>query len=198
MTDCGCEFEPTNDDERHTLVIVLVINAAMFLIEFTGGIWADSMGLIADSLDMFADASVYGISLFAIGRSIEVRNRAAMGSGIFQIILGLGVFIAVVNRFVFGAEPLGVAMMLMGLVALAANGTCLGLLYKHRHGDVNMRASWIFSTNDVIANVGVILSGGLVWLLDSMWPDLVIGSIIAAVVIRGGSKIIREVNKSCY
>ena len=50
-----------NDAERKTLWIVLWINALMFVVELTLGLWAQSTGLIADSLDMLADASVYGI-----------------------------------------------------------------------------------------------------------------------------------------
>ena len=81
-------------------------------------------------------------------------------------------------------------MMGMGLVALIANVACLVILAKHRDGGAHMRASWIFSTNDVIANTGVILSGVLVLLLGSAVPDLVIGTLISVVVVRGGFKIL--------
>jgi cation diffusion facilitator family transporter len=192
MPNCECDFEAKSDAERRTLVAVLTINVVMFLAEFLVGVFADSTGLTADSLDMFADASVYAISLYAVGRDQTIRSRAAIGSGIFQIVLGLGVLLDVCRRFFIGGEPVSIAMMAMGLVALAANATCLSLLAKHRHGDVNLRASWIFSTNDVIANVGVIVSGGLVWLTASRFPDLVIGLVIALLVVRGGARIISE------
>lgn len=61
-----------------------------------------------------------------------------------------------------------------------------------RQGDVNMRASWIFSKNDVIANLSVIISGGIVALTGSRYPDLVIGFMIAVLVARGGFQILRE------
>ena len=191
--DCDCGFEAKNAAERRTLVIVLAVNAVMFLAEFTVGIFAVSVGLTADSLDMFADASVYAISLYAVGRAASIRHRAAFASGLFQIVLGVGVLVEVVRRFVIGSEPLSGAMIAMGIVALVANGICLLLLAKHRHGDVNLWASWIFSTNDVIANAGVIVSGILVWLTHSRYPDLVIGFVIAALVVRGGLRIISEV-----
>lgn len=191
MSDCGCEFEARNAAERKTLIAVLVINALMFVTEFSVGLVADSTGLTADSLDMLADAMVYAISLFAIGRSGKTRRRAAFGSGLFQIALALGVLFEVIRRFIVGSEPVSGLMMSLGGVALVANVACLFLLAKHRNGDVNLRASWIFSTNDVIANVGVILSGGLVLLLGSRIPDLIIGGIISAVVLRGGVKILR-------
>ena len=192
MAECGCEFEVTDDAQRQTLRVVLAINAVMFVAEMTTGLLADSTGLIADSLDMLADASVYAISLFAVGRAAKVRRGAATASGVLQIALGGGVLIEVVRRFYFGAEPIGWTMIYIASTALVANAVCLRLLWKHRGGDVNFRASYIFSANDVIANIGVIVSGALVVLTGSPIPDLLIGIIIAAVVLNGGVKILRE------
>ncbi len=172
MANCGCEFEATNDEQRKTLRLVLAVNAIMFMVEITIGILAESTGLAADSLDMLADASVYAVSLYAVGRAASVKRTAATASGLLQIILGVGILIEACRRCFFGGEPVGVAMIAMGCVAFAANALCLWLLAKHRHGDVNFRASWIFSANDVIANAGVIASGILVVALGSQVPDL--------------------------
>ncbi len=192
MSDCGCHFEASNARERKTLIAVLLINAFMFVAEFTLGLWADSTGLVADSLDMLADAAVYAISFYAVGRSAKTRGRAALGSGIFQILLALGVLTDVIRRFMVGSDPVSGLMIGVGSAALVANVACLFLLAKHRKGDVNLRASWIFSTNDVIANTGVIVSGVLVWLTASRYPDLVIGLVISLFVLTGGIRIIRD------
>lgn len=192
MADCGCDFEATNEQERRTLIAVLAINFVMFLVEAVAGWLAESTGLTADSLDMLADAGVYAISLVAIGRAAYFRTNAALASGIFQVLLGLAVLLDVLRRYLIGSEPAGDVMMSIGLLALLANVWCLILLAKHRHGEVNMRASWIFSTNDVVANTGVILSGGLVALTASRLPDLIIGLIISVVVVTGGVRIIRD------
>lgn len=184
-------MQANNARERKTLQIVLGINALMFVVELGLGLVAQSTGLIADSLDMFADASVYAISLYAVGRSDSLQHRAATLSGVVQILLALLVLVDVLRRFVYGSEPVSMLMMSVGLAALIANAICLSLISKHRDGGVHMRASVIFSTNDVIANIGVIVSGALVWALGSRLPDLVIGLVIAAVVLRGGWVICR-------
>ncbi|PTQ87330.1 cation transporter [Nitrosomonas ureae] len=191
MSGCGCEMETRNDQERKTLMIVLGINASMFVFEFTLGLLAESTGLIADSLDMFADASVYSISLYAVGKSTILKDRAARLSGVVQIALALLVLIDVLWKFILGSEPISILMMSVGVIALIANSICLLLISKHRGGDIHMRASLIFSKNDVIANVGVIFSGILVWALDSRYPDLVIGLIISVIVLRGGIHILK-------
>ncbi|MDD2701349.1 MAG: cation transporter [Sideroxydans sp.] len=193
MAGCGCEMEARNEQERRTLRIVLGINALMFVFEIVLGWLAQSTGLIADSLDMLADALVYAISLYAVGRADALKDRAATLSGVLQMGLAVLVLADVLRRFIYGSEPVSMLMMSVGAVALVANSICLMLIAKHRDGGVHMRASLIFSANDVIANLGVIVSGGLVWLLGSRFPDLAIGFIIAGLVLYGGIRILREV-----
>ncbi|UCH41666.1 MAG: cation transporter [Gammaproteobacteria bacterium] len=192
MSDCDCGLDQAEKLEKKTLIALLAVNAVMFLAEVIFGWIAESTGLIADSLDMLADAGVYGLSLYAVGRGIQKQASAAGISGILQIILGAGVLIEVLRRFLFGSEPESVLMMAVGSVALVANVYCLMLIARHRNAGVHMRASWIFSTNDVIANLGVIISGSLVWFFGSRYPDLIVGAIISIVVVRGGIKILRE------
>jgi Co/Zn/Cd efflux system component len=195
MSDCGCEFEARNREERRTLTLLLLINAFMFVFECVAAILAHSAGLLADSFDMFADAAVYGVSLYAIGRSQRLKARAAKMSGIVEIVLGVGVILEVARRMLLGSSPEGMFMVWVGALALAANLSCVALLAKHRKGEVHMRASWIFSTNDVLANIGVMLSGVLVAYTASSLPDLVIGAAISALIIWGGITILREAGK---
>lgn len=192
MSGCGCEMEARNEQERKTLLLVLGINAFMFLFEMAIGLLAQSTGLIADSLDMLADASVYAISLYAVGKSAALQIKSAKLSGFAQIFLSLFVLADVLRRFILGSDPVSALMMGVGAIALVANAICLSLIAKHRDGGVHMRASLIFSKNDVIANLGVISAGALVWALDSRYPDLGIGSVIAIIVFRGGLQILKE------
>lgn len=189
-TDLG-ELPSDEMAEGSTLRWLLSINAAMFFVEFTAGIVAQSTGLIADSLDMFADAAVYAISLYAVGKAASVKLGAAHLSGWLQLALAAGVFAEVARRFVFGSDPEPPYMIAVAALALAANVACMYLIARHRKGGAHMRASWIFSTNDVIANLGVIAAGVLVAWTGSRLPDLVIGAVIAAVVLFGAMRILR-------
>jgi len=192
MSDCECDIEVKNSEQSRVLIQLLAVNGVMFFVEIIAGIMGNSTALIADSLDMLADASVYAIGLYAVGRSLLVKAKAAHLSGIFQVLLGLGVLFDIVRRFIVGSEPESILMMTVGAVALVANTLCLVLIYKHRQGEVHMRASWIFSKNDVFANLGVISGGVLVAWLGSPWPDLIIGLVIAAIVVRGGLHIMND------
>lgn len=195
MSNCGCEVTLKNNEQKRVLYWLLAINAVLFVAEFGIGWFAQSTALIADSLDMLADAVVYAIGLYAVGRAAHHKARAAMLSGYFQMALGLLITADIVRRAYVGSEPASGLMMVMGSVALVGNVICLVLIQKHRHGDVNMRASWIFSSNDVIANAGVIVSGALVGWLNARWPDMVIGCIIVVIVLRGAQMILKDARK---
>lgn len=192
MANCDCNIEIKDRQQRKTLIILLLINGAMFVVELVTGLIADSTGLIADAFDMLADAMVYAIGLYAVGKTIADKARAALWSGIFQLLLGLGVMADVLRRLFLGSAPDSLMMMGIGVLALAANVTCLSLINSHKQGEVHMRASWLFSRNDVIANLGVMTGGLLVMLLHSPYPDLIIGTAIALLVTYGGKQIIHD------
>ena len=181
----------TSGPEVAALKIVLGINAGMFFVEFIGAYLADSTGLLADSLDMFADAAVYGIALYGAARSESGQHAAARLSGCVQLVLALSAFSEVIRRAFFGSEPEASTMALVAVVALVANVTCMWLLARHRDGGAHMKASWIFTTNDVIANLGVIVAAALVTVSGSSLPDLIVGAAIAAVVLSGAVRILR-------
>lgn len=177
--------------EARVLKQLLAINALMFVLEIGVGLWAQSTGLIADALDMFADAAVYGLALYAVGRSDALKARAAHLAGWLQLGLALLTLAEVLRRFVFGSEPVSALMMGMGGVALIANAACLILIARQRQAGAHMQASYIFSSSDVIANAGVILAGALVAWTGSRHPDMVIGLVITGVVMNGARRILR-------
>ena len=185
------DAERMDHREARILKWLLAINAIMFVLEMTVGWLAQSAGLIADSLDMFADAAVYGLALYAVGHSARMKLRAAHFAGWLQLALALFALSEVVRRYLFGSEPASTLMMIFGLIALCANVLCLVLIARSKDSGAHMKASWIFSANDVIANVGVIVAGFLVAWTGSRYPDLIIGLVIGFVVLNGARKILR-------
>lgn len=191
--DTGKTDFAEHTSQRKLLWTVLSINFAFFVIEMTTGLISRSMGLVADSLDMLADAFVYGISLMAVGRSLTRKKTVARIAGYFQITLAVVGFLEVIRRFA-GAEqiPGYTTMIVVSVFALIANSICLYLLQKSKSKEeAHMKASLIFTSNDVIINLGVIAAGLLVLWLKSGIPDLVIGTIVFALVIQGAVRILK-------
>jgi cation diffusion facilitator family transporter len=177
--------------QARTLRLVLGINAAMFVVEFGAGWFAQSAGLIADSLDMLADAFVYGLSLVAVFSSAAGQVRTAALSGVFQLALGAAALLEVTRRFLVGSTPQPGYMIPVAVVALVANAVCLRVVARHRDEGVHMRASYIFSQNDVLANLAVIVSGVLVAITATPLWDLAAGAGIGLLVLSGGIRILR-------
>lgn len=194
--DCGADLAHANRHERRVLIIVLLINAGMFIAEFSAGLVGGSTALLADSLDMLADALVYALGLFAIGRAVHWRVRAALTSGLFQLLLGIGVAVEALSKTLANGLPDVATMGLFGVIALLANTLCFMLLTRFRDGDINLRATWICSRNDMIGNIGVLLAAVLVSWSGLPLPDIVIGLVIAAVVIHSAWRIVQEAGKS--
>lgn len=182
--------KPTS--QRRVLWTILTINFTFFVIEMTTGLISKSMGLVADSLDMLADSFVYGISLIAVGASTTKKKKIARLAGYFQIILALIGFMEVLRRF-FGAERLPdfSTMIIVSIFALIANGICLYLLQKSKSKEAHMQASMIFTSNDIIINLGVIMAGLLVLWSNSGTPDLIIGAIVFILVVQGALRILK-------
>ncbi len=182
----------TDTADRKRLWIVLVINLSFFVLEMFTGVISRSMGLVADSLDMLADSLVYGLSLWAVGAAVTRKKRVARMSGYFQATLAFIGLFEVIRRFVSYEEvPDFRIMIIVSLMALVANAISLYIIQKSRGSGVHMKASIIFTANDVIINTGVILAGILVLLTNSKYPDLIIGSIVFLVVIRGAVRILK-------
>lgn len=192
MSGCGCEVELKDNQQKTVLYWLLAINAIMFVFEIGFGWISESTALIADSLDMLADAIVYAIALYAVGKSIKHKANAALVSGYCQLALGVLILLDIGRRLFGESEPHSWFMISVGMVALVANVICLILIRKHNNDEVHMRASWIFSANDVIANLGVIIAGVLVMTLEQRWPDIVIGSIISVLILRGAYRILTD------
>lgn len=172
--------------------MVLVINIGQCAGGVSVGIWASSTALIAAALDNLADASVYAVSLYAVGRAAVIKVRAARLSGWLLIALSFALAVEVLRRYFGGEPPLGPAMMVMAAVNAALNLVCLRLLKRHKGDDVNFKASAIFTSNDSIVNLAIVLSGALVMWWDSNLPDLVLGLIVAVIAANGGREILAE------
>lgn len=178
--------------QGRVLVIVLVVNALMFCVEFGGGLLAGSTALLADSLDMLGDSFVYGFSLYVLHRSSIWRARAALAKGGVMAAFGVGVLVEAVWSLRAGVPPVVPTMAAIGTLALLANTFCFALLWRHRADDINLRSTWLCSRNDLIANGSVLVAAFLVAWSGTLWPDLIVGLGIAALFLKTSSSVLRD------
>lgn len=196
MDDC-CEHKAEEltllrGEHRKVLVLVLAINAVLFIVEAAAGLLAQSTALLADSLDMLGDALVYGFSLYVLWRSAEWKAAAAVVKGIVMALFGAGVLVEAAYKLVAGVVPAAETMGIVGLAVLLGNGICFLLLWRHRADDLNMRSTWLCSRNDIVANVAVLAAAGGVAYFRSFWPDVIVGAAIAGLFLRTAWTVLQE------
>ena len=198
MSDCcaskGTELErlAQQADQRRVLVIVMALNAFMFVAEFTAGLIAGSAALMADSVDMLADATVYGVSLYAINKSTRWKAGATVAKGLFMMALGFGVLVQIGVKLETGVPPSSTLMLAFGSLALVVNLYCLRLMWRFRKLDVNMSSTVECSRNDALANAGVLIAAAAVALTDSFWPDIIVAAAIAGLFLRSAIRMLGE------
>ena len=148
--------------------------------------------MVADSLDMFADAIVYGLALFVVGKMLAQKRKIATLSGYLQLVLAIFGFVEVIRKFINNSKiPDFKVMMIVSLFALVGNVVTLYLLQKSKSKEPHMKASMIFTSTDVIVNAGVLIAGAIVYFTASNLADLIIGTIIFAFVGFSSYRILK-------
>jgi cation diffusion facilitator family transporter len=196
MNDCcadkTCIIDRFRERQTATLRVVLLVNAAMFVVEIVSGLLAGSVALLADSLDMLGDALVYGFSLYVVARGPLWKAWAAVAKAAVMGLFGAFVLGQLVYRLFLPELPTVETMGGIGALALAANGICFAMLWRHRAEDINMRSVWLCSRNDLVANISVMVAAWAVWMTHSPWPDIAVGALICAVFLRSAFLVARE------
>jgi Co/Zn/Cd efflux system component len=193
MADCcenkSCALNALRERQSSTLKVVLAVNAVMFVVELAAGLVAGSTALFSDSLDNLGDALTYALSLYAVSRGSRAKAKVALFKGLLILTAGLFALGQVAYRIAVPVVPTYETMSLVSLLALLANGICLGLLWKHREEDINMSSVWECSRNDIASNLSVFVAAGGVWLTDSGWPDILIGAALAIMFLRSAARV---------
>jgi Co/Zn/Cd efflux system component len=188
--DDNCAVNVSNERQRSTLRIVLIVNAVMFFVIAAAAFAARSSALLTDSLDNLGDAVTYGLSLYAVSRSGVLKAKVALFKGVLIFLAACAVVTQVVSKLIAPTVPSFEIMGAFSLMGLAANGLCLFLLWRHRHEDINMRSVWECSRNDIASNLSVFLAAGGVWLTHQGWPDVVVASCLALLLMRSAFRVI--------
>ena len=192
----GCGHQINADDlnksMKKALWAVLIINAAMFIVEISAGVMVGSVSLQADAVDFLGDSASYAISLFVLMKSLRWRASAAMLKGISMAAFGFWIVGAVVYNALVNGTPEAGIMGSVGMMAMTANFVAALLLYKYRNGDANMRSVWLCTRNDVMGNLAVIIAASGVFATGSQWPDLAVAGLLAALALQASTEVIKQ------
>ena len=193
MSGCcnnDCTVDKIRDRQRGTLLIVLGINAVMFLVIAGAALYSNSTALLADSFDNLGDALTYGLSLYVVFRGTSAKAKVALFKGILILVGAFVVAAQVIYKLIVPSMPIFEVMGIFSLVGLVANSACLFLLWRHRFEDVNMSSVWECSRNDIAANLSVFVAAGAVWFAGSGWPDIAVAIALVWFLVRSSVRVI--------
>jgi Co/Zn/Cd efflux system component len=193
MSGCcnnDCTIDKLRERQRGTLLIVLGINAVMFLVIASAALYSNSTALLADSFDNFGDALTYGLSLYVVYRETSAKAKVALFKGILIFVGALVVAAQVIYKLIVPSMPIFEVMGIFSLIALVANSSCLFLLWRHRFEDVNMSSVWECSRNDIATNLSVFVAAGAVWFTGSGWPDIAVAVALVWFLMRSSVRVI--------
>ncbi|MFM7331317.1 MAG: cation transporter [Brachymonas sp.] len=180
---------------RRILWIALTLNLAMFVVELGAGLASGSVSLLADAIDFFGDAANYGVSLAVLAMAQAVRSKAALLKAACMLGFGLFVLGKAAWSALAGIAPDGLTMGAVGFLALCVNVGVAAMLYAYRNGDANMQSVWLCSRNDALSNIAVILAAFGVLGTASVWPDVIIASIMGLLAIGSAFVVFKSARK---
>jgi len=189
------DFTGLSPAYKRILWIVIAINALMFFVEMFAGTKAHSQALQADALDFLGDTLTYGISLWAIGKTLQLRSRVALLKGISLLLMAIWIFSSTLYKFWFMQTPDATMMGSIAILAFIANVISVLLLVKYKDGDANIRSVWLCSRNDAIGNLVVLIAASGVWVTDNALPDLIVATFLAALFLSSAKQIIQQANQ---
>ena len=188
--DHGCELDALRERQSATLKVVLAINAVMFVVMVVAALYAGSTALLSDSLDNLGDAITYCLSLYAVALGVRAKAKVALFKGLLIFFAALVIAGQIVYKLLYPSVPIFEAMGAFSLLGLAANGTCLFLLWRHRNEDINMSSMWECSRNDIASNLAVFVAAAGVWAAGSGWPDLLVACSLLLLFMRSAYRVI--------
>lgn len=196
---CNHDSSPQPDPKyRRILWIALIVNTLMFAIEIIFSLQANSVSLLADSIDFLGDAANYGISLWVLAQSVRTRAKASLFKAASMALFGIGVLVHAIWNAITGVLPDAQTMSLVGLLALAANLGVAWLLYAYRNGDSNMRSVWLCTRNDALGNIAVIIAAIGVFGTGTAWPDLFVAMVMASLALTAAWQVTKQARKELH
>jgi Co/Zn/Cd efflux system component len=193
MSGCsggGCSLDVSQKQQRHSLIIVFIVNAIMFVVVSIAAFYGNTTALLADSLDNLGDALTYGLSFYAVTKGARIKAKVALFKGYLILFTALIVVSQIIYKLIIPSMPIFEIMGLFSILGLIANYFCLYILSKHRDEDINMSSVWECSRNDMASNLAVLIAAFTVWATTSALPDIIIATALVILLLRSSISII--------
>ena len=184
--------------------IGITVNAAYVVAEAFYGIAAHSLALLADAGHNLGD--VLGLAVAwaaAILRQRRPSGRytyglrgssilAALGNAITLLLVTGGIGWEGVRRLMDPEPSGGITIMVVAALGVAVNGGTALLFMSGRKGDLNIKGAFTHMAADALIALGVVFTGGLIFMTGWLWLDPVVSLAVSAAIIVGTWSLLRD------
>ena len=194
----------TRADHQKRLAWTLALTSTYLIAEIVGGLWTNSLALLADAAHMLADVASLALAFFAIwlaGRPAPAHRTfgyhraeilAALVNGALLLAACAGIFWEAVERLIAPESVVGLGMLVIATGGLIANLIALKILHGAAHANLNMRGVWLHVLADLLGSVAAMLGAIGIWLFGWIWLDPVVSMLISLLVLRSAWNLVGE------
>ena len=186
------------------LAIVLALTATLMVVEIAGGIFTDSLALLADAGHMLSDASSAGLALFAVwlaGRPATLSRSygykraeilAALANGVLLVVVAVWILVEAWRRFDDPPNVLGGWMLVVAIVGLLVNAVAMGVLLRSERDSLNVQAALRHVLADLLGSVGVVVAALIIVTTGWERADPIVSAAIALLVLASSWGVLRD------
>ena len=181
---------------RKAIFLVAALNLFYFFIEFIAALNIRSVSLLADSIDFIEDASINFLIFFAISLTLTKKAKISILLSLIMLLPGVTALWAVWQQISYQEPPQALELSIVAIGALTINCLCTFILIRFKDFSGSLtRAAFLSARNDVIANIAIIITGIITYFYSSIWPDIIIGILIAYIRIESALEIYNKAVK---
>lgn len=189
---------------RQRLRVVLILTAVFMVIEFVGGLLANSLALMADAAHMLTDVGALALSLFVLWfsrRAVSVAKTygylrleilAALLNGSVLIVLSGLIFWHAWRRLLTPELIEGPLMLTVAVAGLLVNIIAAFLLHSSAEHNLNVRGAYLHVLGDLLGSVGAIVAALVIMTTGWLPADAVISGFVGLLILAGSWKLVRE------
>ncbi len=185
------------------LLLALSVTVAILLLEVVGGILSNSLALLSDAGHVFTDGFAIALSLVAAIISLRPSDyKATFGYqriGLLAAVinglslLGIAIFIFFESYKRFIAPPVVKAPLMLSVAGIGLVGNIvMALILSKGHHDLNIKSAWLHIMGDLLASVGVVFAGMIIYFTNFYLIDPIAGFIVGVIILFGGLRVVRE------
>ena len=187
-----------------SLRAALIITASVLVFEFIGGIYSNSLALLADAGHMLTDVGALSLSYFAIwfaNRPATTRKTygfyrveilAALLNGVFLVLISLYIFYEAYQRLLVPPSVKGDLMLVVASGGLLANLASAYILFQKQSESLNLRGAFYHVLADALGSIGAIAASLAIIFFGWNWADAVISGVVAVLILSSSWFLIRE------